>query len=134
MTSFRFDIGGRSRFAGRLLGRVRGELLRALAERKSESGLSQQELAQKLDLHRSAINKQLSGESNLTLRSLADIAWALDMEIVFEIRKPAVAAGQNQISETSTVSYGQIKFINGGNKRGVSPVASATQLDVVKSA
>lgn len=137
MTSFRFDIGGRSRFAGRLLGRVRGELLRALAERKKESGLSQQALAQKLDVHRSLINRQLSGEANLTLRSLADMAWALDMEIVFEIRKPDVAAGQNQLPETSTVSYGQIKFIDGASKRGVASVAlqePSTLLDVAKSA
>jgi transcriptional regulator with XRE-family HTH domain len=133
VTSFRFDIGGRSRFAGRLLGRVRSELLRALADRKKESGLSQQKLAQKLDVHRSLINRQLSGEANLTLRSLADIAWALDMEIVFEIRKPEAGVGQNYISETSTVSYGQIKIIDGRTTRACLPVTS-TGMEIVKSA
>lgn len=137
MTSFRFDIGGRSRFAGRLLGQIRSELLRALAERKKESGLSQQKLAQKLDVDRGLINRQLAGEEHLTLRSLADIAWALDMEIRFEVREPWIAAGQNQISETSTVSYGQIKFIDGGSKQGALPAASmtsSTAVNVVKSA
>jgi len=49
VTYFHFDIGERARHAGRFIGRVRGELLRALSERKSEIGFSQQGLAQKLD-------------------------------------------------------------------------------------
>ena len=118
MTSFHFDIGERARHAGRFIGRVRGELLRALSERKSERGFSQEALARKLDTERALINRQLSGESNLTLRSLADLAWAMDLEISFELKKPAVEAGQNQPIQnqtmtTSTVRHGEIKYING---------------------
>ena len=113
MTSFHFDIGERARHAGRLIGRVRGELLRALSERKSERGFSQEALARKLDTDRSLINRQLSGESTLTLRSLADLAWAMDLEISFELKKQASEAGQNQPMTTSTVRHGQIKYING---------------------
>ena len=86
MTSFQFDIGERARHAGRFIGRVRGELLRALSERKRERGFSQEALAQKLETDRALINRQLSGESNLSLRSLADLAWALDLEISFELK------------------------------------------------
>jgi transcriptional regulator with XRE-family HTH domain len=130
VTSFHFDIGGRARNAGRFIGRVRGELLRALSERKSEGGLSQEALARKLDTERSLINRQLSGESNLTLRSLADLAWAMDLEISFELKKPAAEAGQNQPIQnqalenpalenqtTSTVRHGQIKYLNGAAKQ-----------------
>ena len=117
MTYFHFDIGERARHAGRFIGRVRSELLRALSERKSEIGFSQQGLAQKLDTERSLINRQLSGETNLTLRSLADLAWAMDMEISFELKKPHPEAGQNQPMTTSTVGHGQIKYINGAAKR-----------------
>jgi transcriptional regulator with XRE-family HTH domain len=121
VTSFHFDIGERARHAGRFIGRVRGELLRALSERKSEHGLSQEALARKLDTERSLINRQLSGESNLTLRSVADLAWAMDLEISFELKKPAVNAGQNQPIQnqtmtTSTVRHGQIRYINGAAK------------------
>jgi transcriptional regulator with XRE-family HTH domain len=116
VTSFHFDIGGRARHAGRFIGRVRGELLRALSEWKTDGGLSQQALAQKLETERALINRQLSGEANLTLRSLADLAWAMDMEISFELKKPAAEPGQNQ-STTSTVRHGQIKYINGAAKR-----------------
>jgi transcriptional regulator with XRE-family HTH domain len=117
VTSFHFDIGSRARNAGRLIGRVRSELLRALSERKKEDNLSQQALAQKLDVHRSLINRQLSGETNLTLRTLADLAWAMGMEISFELKKPAVEAGQNQPPSTSTIEHAPMKFINGGRKR-----------------
>ena len=117
MTSFHFDIGSRARHAGRFIGRVRGELLRALSLRKSEGGLPQQVLAEKLGIQRSLINRQLAGEDNLTLRSLADLAWAMDMEISFELKKPMAKAGQNQPMTTSTVRHGQIKYINGGGKQ-----------------
>lgn len=112
--SFQFDIGGRARNAGRFIGRVRTELLRALSEKKNEGKLSQQALAKKLDVHRSLINRQLSGEANLTLRSLADLAWAMDMEIWFELRKPAAHPGQNEPAITSTLQYGEIKYISAG--------------------
>lgn len=121
MTSFHFDIGSRARHAGRFIGRVRSELLRALAQRKSEGSLPQQALAEKLGIERSLINRQLSGEAHLTLRSLADIAWAMDMEISFELKEPVTKAGQNHPLQnppmtTSTVSHGQIKYINGAAK------------------
>ena len=118
MTSFHFDIGGRARHAGRFIGRVRSELLRALSERKSEGDFSQEALARKLDAERALINRQLSGEKNLTLRAVADLAWAMDLEISFELKKPATEAGrnhpvQNQAMTTSTVRHGQIKYIDG---------------------
>jgi transcriptional regulator with XRE-family HTH domain len=123
VTSFHFDIGGRARHAGRFIGRVRSELLQALSERKSEGGFSQEALARKLDIERSLINRQLSGERSLTLRAIADLAWAMELEITFELKKPVAEAGQNepiqsqtaqsQTMTTSTVRHGQIKYING---------------------
>jgi len=113
VTSFHFDIGSRARNAGRFISRVQSELLRALAERKKESRFSQQSLANKLEVHRSLINRQLSGEANLTLRSLADLAWAMDLEIALELKKPDVGPGKNQSSATSTVESAPIKVLNG---------------------
>ena len=133
MTSFHFDIGSRARHAGRFIGRVRGELLRALAEKKAKAALPQQALAEKLGIERALINRQLSGEENLSLRSLADLAWAMDMEISFELKQPTSSAGQNQSTQnqtmtTSTVSYGQIKYINGNVKRvSVLPVPANSE-------
>jgi transcriptional regulator with XRE-family HTH domain len=110
MTFFRFDISARSRTAGRLMGRVRRELLRAVTEEK-QAGLTQQELARRLQSGRSNINRQLSGEAEITLRSLADLAWALDREITFELRRPDDTAGQNVAPQTSTIGHRPIRII-----------------------
>ncbi len=110
MTFFRFDIGARSRTAGRLIGQVRRELLKAVTEEK-RAGLTQQELARRLNTRRSIVNRQLSGEKDLTLRSLADLAWALDREITFELRQSQKSPGQNIEPMTSTTGYSQIKVI-----------------------
>jgi transcriptional regulator with XRE-family HTH domain len=110
MTFFRFDIDERSRTAGRFIGRVRRELLRAITEEKG-AGLTQQELARRLESRRSSINRQLSGEAEITLRSLADLAWALDREITFELRRPDQMEGQNVAPVTSTIGHKPAKII-----------------------
>ena len=110
MTFFRFDIHGRSRKAARLMGRVRRELLKAIMEER-QAGLTQQELARRLELRRSTVNRQLSGESEITLRGLADLAWALDREVTVELRRPAAAPGQNIPPTTSTVGHQPIRII-----------------------
>jgi ribosome-binding protein aMBF1 (putative translation factor) len=110
MTFFRFDIDAKSRTAGRFIGRVRRELLRAITEEK-RSGLTQQEIARRLESRRSNINRQLSGEAEITLRSLAELAWALDREIAFELRRPDNAIGQNIAPMTSTIGHKPIKVI-----------------------
>ena len=110
MTFFRFDIHGRSRKAARLMGRVRRELLKAVMEER-QAGLTQQELARRLEQRRSIVNRQLSGESEITLRGLADLAWALDREITVELGRPTVTAGQNIPPATSTVGHQPIRII-----------------------
>jgi ribosome-binding protein aMBF1 (putative translation factor) len=110
MTFFRFDIHARSRKAARLMGRVRRELLKAVMEERS-AGLTQQELAQRLQARRSTINRQLSGEAEITLRGLADLAWALDREISVELRRPDAPEGQNIAPMTSTVGHQPVRII-----------------------
>jgi hypothetical protein len=80
-------------------------------------------------VHRSLINRQLSGEANLTLRSLADLAWAMDMEIWFELKKPAAHPGQNEPVITSTLGYGEIKYINAAVKRDRSTKGALSEID-----
>ena len=110
MTFFRFDIDTRSRMAGRFIGRVRRELLKAIVEEK-HGGLTQQELARRLETRRSDINRQLSGEAEITLRSLADLAWALDREVTVELRRADGAVGQNIAPTTSTIGYQPVRII-----------------------
>lgn len=93
MTSFHLSSDPRSRKAGRFLRQVRQELQNALVEEKAKRKLTQAELARILGVDRSVINRQLTGKGNISLRAIADIAWALNRDIKFELTKPVAVAG-----------------------------------------
>jgi len=97
--SYQFDIGERGRRVARFLGKVRRELQVALDHEKAARKLTQQQIANLLGVNRSVINRQLLGGENLTLRRVAELAWALGWDIVFELKKPAVARGQNHFPD-----------------------------------
>jgi transcriptional regulator with XRE-family HTH domain len=103
---FRFDIGSRSRAASRLIGDVRGDFIRTILREKLATGLTRQKLANKLGLSRSKLNRSLTGKEELTLRSIADLAWALNKEVVFELREPSDLPGQHHSVQTSTLVSG----------------------------
>jgi hypothetical protein len=105
MASYRVDISPRSRRVGRFIARVRNELLKAVDEERRASHLNQQSIAEKLEQKRSTINRQLSGEDHITLRSVAELSWALGREINFELRKPIEESGQNINMETTTIGW-----------------------------
>jgi hypothetical protein len=72
---------GRSRKAGRFIARVHKAIQNAVIR----SGLKQNDIAIKLDLDRSIVNRRIQGQANLTLRTIADFAWALDHDIIFDL-------------------------------------------------
>ncbi len=93
---YEFDIGDKSRKVARFIGLVHAELQRAFSqERLPPRKLTQQKIASMLDTNRSVINRQLVGEENLTLRTVAELAWALDCNIIFALQKATVPAGAN---------------------------------------
>lgn len=112
MASYRVDISPRSRRVGRFIARVRDELLKAVDEERRAARLNQQMIAEKLDQQRSSINRQLSGEDHLTLRSVAELSWALGREINFELRKPVEESGQNINMETTTIGWKQPTLVS----------------------
>jgi len=85
--SYELRIDPKPRAAGRFIGQVRKALVSAAIEEKKETGISQQQIASRLGVNRSVINRLLRGEANLTLRSVAEIAWALGLEPVFTLRR-----------------------------------------------
>jgi hypothetical protein len=95
--SLLFDIGEKSRRVARFIGKVHRELQGALEHEKKTRGLTQQQIASLLNVNRSVINREFLGGGNLTLRRLSELAWALGWEIVFELRRPTIVAGQNHI-------------------------------------
>lgn len=100
--SFRFEIGARARAASRFVANIRSDLVAAILERRSEKGFSQQQLAELVGVSRKDLNRYLCGQRELPLRSIADLAWALDKEIHIELRDPAMLTNGNRVSEFET--------------------------------
>ena len=92
MNLYLYDIGEKARKAARFIGHVRAELQRALVIEKALRKLTQQQIATMIGVNRSVINRQLMGLENLTLRRVAELAWALGWEVVFYLRKRPVVA------------------------------------------
>lgn len=95
MPSYQFEIDEKSDAASRFISEVRDELVRAVLHEKKERNLSQHDVAEAVGTSPSVISRQLSGEANLTLRSIAEIAWAIGWVPSFALRKPEVDAGGN---------------------------------------
>jgi len=70
------QISPRSRKAARFIAGAHKQLQSAFV-RASARGVTQQKIAESLEIDRSTINKRLLGQSNLTLRSISDLAWAM---------------------------------------------------------
>jgi transcriptional regulator with XRE-family HTH domain len=130
----------RQRKVGRTIYNVQHELLRALIEEKAWRRVTQQAVARKLGVDRSVVNRQLTGRANLTLRSLAELAWALDREVELRLvphaeatkagRRPASAKTWEQIdpqhSDTSgLVSRGAARLFK-AMERPPADIAGAT--------
>ena len=69
------------------MGQVHAELQRALVAEKAVRRISQQQIANMLGVNRSVVNRQFMGLANMTLRRVAELAWALGWDIAFELRK-----------------------------------------------
>ncbi len=99
--SYELKIDPKSRAAGRFIGQVRKALVTAALDEKKETGVSQQQIASRLGVNRSVINRLLRGEANLTLRSVAEIAWALGWEPDFTLRRRARKSPERNHFETA---------------------------------
>jgi transcriptional regulator with XRE-family HTH domain len=98
MNSFVFDIGNRSRRVSRVLGKLRSDLQNALVAEKKARKLTQQKIAETLNVNRSVINRQLIGKENLTVKSAVELAWAMGWEAKIEVFKPQHSASSNEIA------------------------------------
>jgi DNA-binding phage protein len=85
--SYELKISPRDRAGSRLVHSVHKQLVLAALDQKAETGVSQQQIAEKLGVNRSVINRLLRGTGNLTLRTLGEVAWALGLEVVVTLRK-----------------------------------------------
>lgn len=63
-------------------------LARAIQTELINSGMTQQEVAEKLGVDRAVVNKRIRGDANLTSRSIADFAYAFDKDVMVTFVSP----------------------------------------------
>lgn len=100
MTSYNVEIGEKARIGARFVARVRSEIQRAFAVEKGRRRLTQQSISKRLGVNRSVINRQLMGLENMTLRSAAELLWAIGWEPSFEALRREPSHGTNEIRLT----------------------------------
>lgn len=90
--SFLFELDPKQEVAADLISDIGRQLQTLHTERQAVGKLTQQDIAARLGLDRARVNKCLSGSNNLTLRTLAELVWAMDGEIEVTIRLPKSVA------------------------------------------
>lgn len=91
MTSYQSDPEGlfvldpRDEAVAHFISMVGRQLQDAFLHRRNDESMTQQDLAAVLGVDRSRIHRCLSGSSNLTLESVAELVWALRGEPRFSI-------------------------------------------------
>lgn len=84
MPSFQISLTPSRRAAGRFIAAVRRNLQRAFSDQE-KAGLSQSEIARRIGVHRSVINRELRGAKDITLGRVAELAWAMGRRISFDL-------------------------------------------------
>lgn len=90
--SYQMRLNSRSRVAGRFIGAAHDELRAAF----EKSGKTQQEIADRLGVDKAVINRRLKGTENLTLRTLAEMAWAINHDVRVVMVRPKSGVHRNE--------------------------------------
>lgn len=85
-----------------LVAKVESQLRDMFTARSEECGLTQAAIAEKLNIHRSAVTRRLNGRSNMTLETVADMVWAVGGCIDVDIYDPASRPDRNHALASET--------------------------------
>lgn len=88
MRSFSRTPSGRRSVYLNLAGSIESQLRQAYAKRNEQGKETQSTIAKKLGINRSAVNRRLSGRTNMTIETIADMLWAIGHGIKVEIFDP----------------------------------------------
>lgn len=109
------------------MGQVTKGLVAAYEKENSKTGFTQAQLANKIGVDKSVVTRRLHGDANMTLRTLADMIWALDHEIEVKIFQPNIVRSINRPqeakvslnSEVLTSSSNSVTTASGDGARSV---------------
>lgn len=105
--SSHFDISPKDLASMRFISLVRRSLQKAYAKANKKDRLTRAEMARRLGVDRAVITRMLNGQTPLTTRSVAELAFAMDLEPTFGLHPAADArkkAGDNGAFRVETVT------------------------------
>lgn len=97
--SFEFSLDPKDKASAEFMTRVHGVLAREFKRAAKEKKLSRADIARLLGVDRSVITRALNGKSNITIRTLSDLCWAMGVEPDFGCREELLAFGCNRERE-----------------------------------
>jgi transcriptional regulator with XRE-family HTH domain len=97
LQSFRTKIDARRQTFLVLVGEIERQLREAYDRKFRAREATQSSLANKLGINRSAVNRRLTGRTNMTIETLADMVWALDQSVSVKIFDPTEFQGLNNM-------------------------------------
>jgi len=107
MTSFDFDISEKDLAGADYITRVGRQLVAAFVRKARKDKITKAELARRLDLDKATVTRMLRGNANLTVRSIGELCWAMDVRPDFIVRddpQPVERANQPRVLVTPAVS------------------------------
>jgi hypothetical protein len=120
MRTFRTKIDSRRQTFLVLIAEIERQLREAY-DRKFRAGeATQSSLASKLGINRSVVHRRLTGRSNMTVETIADMVWALDQTISIKISDVMADDGSNWRQETTPHQV----VPSAGNLPGVTTMSS----------
>ncbi|MFN6980790.1 MAG: helix-turn-helix domain-containing protein [Brevundimonas sp.] len=93
----RRQLGARRRTYLALVSSIESQLRDLFSARAARDGFTQTALAERLGVNRSVISRRLSGASNMTIETLADMAWGVGGCVKVEIFDPADRTSSNNM-------------------------------------
>lgn len=103
MPSFRILVTPSRRASARHVQRVRRALQKAYAEEKGKNGLTYSEIARRIGVHRSVINREMRGQKDMTIGRVGELAWAMGRAITFLLPEMILPNGSNLPPPTMNV-------------------------------
>ena len=133
MRSYTSKIDPRRRIFVRLLTAVYGEIERALAESEKDHKLSRAEIARRLGINRSVLTRRLNGTQNMTLETVADMAWALERDIIPPRLVKTAASSNRPLYSPDESANNNAVIIHAGIGGTATASASTTYQCIVRS-
>ncbi|MCW2242772.1 helix-turn-helix domain-containing protein [Azospirillum canadense] len=96
-----------------MIGDIQHELNQALAEEHAKRGLTKAEISRILGRDKSFVSRKLNGASNMTLETLADIAFALNRPVRISLPdRDKMGGGNNHVTySAATTTNGAVPSV-----------------------